>query len=98
MDIINLPYPMFETTEQEKKLLRKAELHIADTSKDMLWLCNALSEVSTYTENARLKNKISASIHGRSSLLYHLNITVESEIEARYIRRVWITKLLNYKG
>lgn len=44
-DLSKLRFPLFETTEQEKKLLRQAELYLIEHNEGHVSLCNVLSKL-----------------------------------------------------
>lgn len=117
IDIVNLPYPMFITSPEEKELLRKVELAVVNKPLNQFFaICAELDKfnhgdmpivMSIYP----LKRKIAIAlannsyIHSRmlekSSELrkYYWSLNVANRyVLNRYIRLVWITKLLNYTG
>ncbi len=105
MDILTLKYPMFETTYEEKAMLRKAEIMIATTRH--YYLCNALSIILDKHHTSadalviyKLKCKVRESIRHEAVLNHYLGFSIHevSHQTNSYIRRVWITKLLNYSG
>lgn len=106
MDILNLKYPMFKTTEAEKVLLRKIEVQLVHSlgGKWNYFICNMLDVNYTYTAML-LKKKINNTLDNAftlsSYLHYHhpeLAIGDANDYIQNYLRRVWITKLLNYTG
>ena len=87
-DIINLedlPFPMFETTEEEKEELREA------LSCPATHLCNRVGSLG-------MKNKIRKALYPDRILEGYLD---RDDIfgECRHqLRNIWINKLLAYKG
>ena len=87
-DIINLedlPFPMFETTEEEKEELREA------LSCPATHLCNRVGSLG-------MKNKIRKALYPHrilESCLERDDIFGENRHQ---LRNIWINKLLAYKG
>ena len=99
LDIINLPYPMFPLTEEEKVILRKCEILYATCTNPNVGLCGNVVHVSLQIVGGRweLKNKISFSLLGELFLEQYLNFDHAPGFDklSIFLRRVWITKLLN---
>lgn len=111
MQLPEFHYPMFVTTPEEKALLRKAELHLANNCYQIYGLCGATADVSENGVNSdtwqSLQYKIKRSMQGKTYIddaselkatLQLLTTTATQYIEGKnLIRRIWITKLLSYK-
>jgi hypothetical protein len=78
LNIINLNYPMFITTPEEKALLRRAELYLinaSDISQVNLGLCKALHDIhciNNAEEVMNLKSKIRNALDQHSYLTTYL--------------------------
>jgi hypothetical protein len=105
IDIINLPYPMFPVTEEEKTVLRKALHHYendTDLAKHRDWqgLCLVVGTVCDCDIlSYALRHKICDSLRGN---YLHRDLfpapdfgLLLSKETKNMLRRVWITKLLN---
>jgi hypothetical protein len=99
MDFTKFKYPLFSTTEDEKKLLRKCELWCAKHPDKYISLhsscwqltCIGTMQVSSVNlGHARVDNYVMKE-------LIDLPYRTQNRIR-NLIRRIWITKLLNYKG
>jgi len=102
-DIINLedlPYPMFETTEEEKEELREV-LKVYPIGGSS-WLCD-------YTEGSlRLKIQKSLEDIEHAFITGYVYEQAQLEFEMSYdtflyqyryeVRKIWINKLLAYEG
>ena len=111
MQLPEFHYPMFVTTPEEKALLRKAELHLANNCYKVYGICAAIADVSENEVNSytwqKLRYKIGRSMQGKTYIddaselkatLQLLTTTATQYVEGKnLIRRIWITKLLNYK-
>ena len=101
IDLESLPYPMFETTEEEKGWLRV--VYPLLTGKDNnYYLCCALDDTFGYDLVKELLDKILSSLDGCLSLTshfgqfgYHFQFTFKARAE---LRKIWIRKLLEYTG
>ena len=113
MDHLNLPYPMFITTEAEKELLRKCELYLVEHPEFELGLCGVIRYCRNelhFTE-MNVVNTLRGKIHEKlddNYLEYAFRNTHSHVYEGLWdkdvyiarvlVRRIWITKLLNYTG
>lgn len=105
MDLTKFNYPMFSTTDREKEILRMVELTMVGQTyfKGLCINIFKLFEASkiTDTEYSDLRAKISITLGPKFRYLDgplftpHYSPTHQVRI---LIRRIWITKLLNYKG
>lgn len=104
MRMEDLKFPLFETTEEEKDVLRKAKELIR---KDNFYLCHILEDM----EEFELINTVQFSLENSSSTLianlsnindsYHFDFWdwyKASEENDALARKVWIDKLLAYNG
>lgn len=105
MDLTKFNYPMFSTTDREKEILRMAELAMIDQTH-FTGLCVNLSMLLdsnkiTYTEYEGLCSQLRMVINHRfmyiDSSLFTPYCSPNHKIR-RLLRRIWITKLLNYRG
>ena len=81
----DLPYPMFETTEEEKEELRRALRCM------FIHLCNRV-------ESRALKRKIREAISPYEVLESYLKRDGLFSAYGFQLRDIWINKLLAYKG
>lgn len=93
----NLPYPMFETTEEEKECLRMASQLISDRDFNY-FLCNILEYDVGGDIACGLKSKVFGSVKEDFTLSDYLGVG-HNEDDALHaeLRRIWIRKLLAYK-
>ena len=98
MNIINLAYPMFETTEKEKQLLRKVEISlILDPENSMHNILCDLEEIEAFI----LLRKTYSALNGSVTLMYYFykKLSAHFPLNQRIctlLYKVWINKLLNY--
>ena len=93
----HLPYPMFETTEEEKECLLLAMRFIKEEDHNY-FLCHILEyDVGGYIAYG-LREELSSSIGLHFTLSDYLGLgeNINDTIHAE-IRRIWIRKLLEYK-
>lgn len=99
IDLENLPYPMFVTTDEEKKLLRKLNKMI---NLDDYFLCPILKHDIATTAGFELASKIRESLVDTNVLSERLGLSdVNISSDDWYvlmvdIRKIWIKKLLAY--
>jgi phospholipid N-methyltransferase len=103
----SLPYPIFETTEEEKETLKLALSPHFST----FFLCVRLRSLG-FSENRELVNKVRESLRDEEVLEYFLfggadNYELLPSVQKAYLdnnntayelRNIWIRKLLAYKG
>jgi len=89
INLENLPYPMFETTEEEKEELRIA-------------LFGGYTHLCNRTDMGSLKFKIIKAITPSSTLEGYFGrnggFSYYFEDHGREVRNIWINKLIAYKG
>lgn len=98
-ELENLPYPMFNTTKEEKDCLYGIMTRISPKDRDY-FLCILLEHTTRLTPVIEaLKDKIKQSVgeHYTLSDLLGLGDIECDELQAE-LRRIWIRKLLEYKG
>ena len=94
----SLPYPMFNTTEGEKACLMEA-LPFIRVDDYNYFLCHILEFTITGEVALELKTKVMNATNKHYTLSdylglgYHEDDTLHAEL-----RRIWIRKLLAYKG
>lgn len=110
MNIEDLDYPLFETTDEEKEVLRKALVEL-DKPNSRSLLCHLVRDiVGVEFVNYPLLDKIMKALDRTGSLFLYLTRNMEVyqpqyiqfekiyKIEPRDIRKIWIKLLLEYKG
>lgn len=105
MDLKKFNYPMFSTTGREKEILRMVELATIHQTNFKGVCINIFKLVEadkvTQIECLGLYDKIRMAIGHRimylDSHLFIPDYSLNREVR-RLLRRIWITKLLNYKG
>lgn len=106
-DLSKLKFPLFETTEREKELLRQAELYLIECVEVYPMLCTTLSRLvrgnlQWLSVSMGLKRKIMTSlgksVHLDEALYLDNRLSVGNPIfkNPKLLRRYWITLLLNY--
>lgn len=94
----SLKYPMFETTEQEKELLREARKFIS-AENSRYFLCRILRfQVKPACAYGDLILKIREKLGTEHTLTKYLGLSYLDSEECAELRRIWIDKLLEYKG
>jgi hypothetical protein len=110
MDLINLPYPLFVTTDEEKELLKAILPMFKDKLKPTTGLCAALDSLDT-CESFLLSNRtcnafdqvyLQAYFRKESNEFadYEQSYVMDSvskRLMYKRLRVIWINKLLNYK-
>lgn len=95
MNLHELNYPMFETTDEEKELLRKASDLLTLKNNDY-FLCCVLNDFMEGTAVQDLIAKIQDKVY--HTLTTYLDVYLPEEQDKVNIRKIWIEKLLNYTG
>lgn len=94
----SLPYPMFETTDEEKECLITALGLISDRDFNY-FLCNILDYDVGGDIAYGLKGKVFGSVKEDSTLSDYLGLGYnEDDALHAELRRIWIRNLLAYKG
>jgi hypothetical protein len=96
-ELENLPYPMFETTEEEKECLRMALGFITEENYNY-FLCHILDYEVGEDIACGLKGKVFGSVKKHFTLSDYLGLghNKDDALHAE-LRRIWIRKLLAYK-
>jgi hypothetical protein len=102
MDLTKFNYPMFVTTEYEKEILRECEFWYATHPERFVGLCTVLGQITKFNTYS-LRDKIpfnNVYLEGGALADVMSNVsTFNDRFRLRNLmRRIWITKLLNYKG
>ena len=103
-DIINLedlPFPMFETTEEEKEELHRVIRVMQIGGTDSYFICNTLRDRFN-----NLRTKINYALEGNGTLNDYLDSKIGGEYYSSRVcdelllslRVIWVNKLLAYKG
>ena len=93
----SLPYPMFETTEEEKECLQMA-LSLVQEEYYNYFLCHILDHKIGGDIACGLRDKVFGSVKEDYTLSDHLKLGGHGDdaLHAE-LRRIWIRKLLAYK-
>lgn len=104
MNLTNFHYPMFSTTDREKEILRMIEIDIA-SSTYFIGVCGRIHNLEyqtkiSFRDSFNLGRKIRESLNNKMFLDDDLVgiYSSRSHAQRNLMRRIWITKLLNYKG
>jgi len=97
LNLDDLPYPMFETTEQEKVWLQLVSPQLSAKNSDY-YLCCILNDVLGEDVVVDLVDKVQSSLDDCLSLVSYLGAFYISNSEKVLLRQIWIRKLLEYKG
>lgn len=94
-DLTKLNYPMFPVTEEDKAILRKAELWYAANPDKLDWvgLCYVIAEIGYRSSptGCLVRHSINNCIYLNEYIRYYPRSVKENNM----LRRIWITKLLN---
>ena len=102
IDLESLPYPMFETTGEEKEVLREALLLISEY-RYSYFLCLIVEHRTSLDCRAELRTKIENSLKEGSeyeapTLDEFFGLVDVTPTMMADLRRIWIRKLLEYTG
>lgn len=97
LNLDDLPYPMFETTEEEKGWLEQVYPLLTAHNSDQ-YLCCILDDTFGMDIVGDLIGKVQSSLGGCLSLVSYLGVFDLSWGARADLRRVWIRKLLEYTG
>lgn len=104
MKMEDLKFPLFETTEEEKDVLRKAKELI---TADNFYLCHILEDMEEFELINTVQSSLETSGSTIISSLSSLNVSKyfdfwdwykASEENDVLARKVWVDKLLAYSG
>ena len=97
LDLETLPYPMFKTNWYEKRILRKALKY-----NESEYLCVRILHVKPMFRRYSFIDKVHRSCGGLLTRHIRLNTPGLSPkwtgVEEIELRKIWIRKLLEYKG
>lgn len=95
----SLPYPMFETTEEEKECLKLALQLISDYARSHFLCIIVQYDVGMDCGN-ELRDKIEDTLggYGGKTLDTFLGLSGLKPTEMAELRRIWIRKLLAHKS
>jgi hypothetical protein len=102
MNLTKFKYPMFTTTEYEKEILRECELWYSANPERFLGLCTVLKDNNNFNTCSLLKKIPFINVYLEGNLLGNV-LSDTHAFNDRFsvrnlMRRIWITKLLNYTG